>query len=129
MAYVFLELKLQYNVVLVHSLIISFKNVYLVLMDALVVKIVMIVINVDLIIIFIQQVDYVLKYVVMEKDILLVVMMVIILMEMDVVEIVKYKLDSHVMAVHHKPKIHVHLYCQLKFHSKIEDNQDFMEKL
>ena len=129
MAYVFLELKLQFNVMLVHSLIVNFKNVYLVLMDVLVVKIVMIVINVDLIIIFIQQVDSVLKSVVMEKDILLVVMMVIILMEMDVVEIVKYKLDSHVMVVHHQLKIHVHPYYQLKFHSKIEDNQDFMVKL
>lgn len=64
----------------------------------------------------------------MEKDILLVVMMVIILMEMDVVEIVKFKLDSHAMEVHHQPKIYVHLYYQLKFHSKIEDNQDFLEK-
>jgi hypothetical protein len=98
-------------------------------MDVLVVKIVMIVINVDLIIIFIQLVDFVLKSVVMVKDILLVVMMVIILMEMDVVEIVKYKSDSHVMEDHHLQKIHVHQYYQLKYHFKIEDNQDFMEKL
>ena len=98
-------------------------------MDVLVVKIAMIVINVDLIIIFIQQVDFVLKYVVMVKDILLVAMMVIILMETDVAEIVKSKLDSHVMEDHHLPKIHAHLYYQAKYHLKIEDNQDFMEKL
>jgi hypothetical protein len=114
---------------LVHSLIINFKNVYHVLMDVLVVKIVMIVINVDLIIIFIQQVDFVLKSVVMEKDILLVVMMVIILMETDVAEIVKFKLDSHVMEDLHPQKIHVHLYYQVKYHSKTEGRPDFMEKL
>lgn len=54
MDYVFLELKLQSDAMLVHYLIVSFKNVYHVLMDVLVVKIVMIVINVDLITIFIQ---------------------------------------------------------------------------
>ena len=113
---------------LAHSLIVNFKNVYHVQMDVLVVKTVMIVHNVGLIIIYIQ-VDFVLKYVVMEKDIHLVVMMEIIIMEMDAPMTVKFKLDSLVMEVHPILKICVQLYYQQKFHLKIEDNRDFLERL
>jgi hypothetical protein len=92
-------------------------------------EIVMIVVNVDLIMFFKLKLDYVLKYVVMEKDILQVVMMVIILMVMDVVKIVKYKLVIHVMVDQPTQEIHAQVFYQVKSHSKIKVNQDFMVKL
>ncbi len=53
-----------------HILIVNFKNVFHVLMAAYHVKLVMIVLCADLIILLIQKVDSVFKFVVMEKDIL-----------------------------------------------------------
>ena len=65
----------------------------------------------------------------MEKDMLQVVMMEITLMVMDVVEIVKFKLDTHVMEVHPTQEIFVQVSLQVKYSLKTEDNQDYLEKL
>jgi len=89
----------------------------------------MIVHNVDLIIILMLKVVFVIKYVVMVKDIHLNVMMAITLMVMVAVKIVELKLDFHVLEVHQIQKTHVVQYYQLKSQYKIEDNQDYMEKL
>ena len=89
----------------------------------------MIVLNVDLIIHLILKLAFVLKYVVMEKDILQIVMMEITSMVMDAVEIVKLKSDSLAMEVLQVQKILAVLNYQLQFQFKIEDNQDYSEKL
>lgn len=119
----------QYHVMLQPILIHNFKNVYHVLMDVWVVKTVMIVLNVDLIIHLILKLAFVFKYVVMEKDILQIVMMEITSMVMDAVEIVKLKSDSLAMEVLQVQKIFAVLNYQLQFQFKIEDNQDYSEKL
>jgi hypothetical protein len=75
------------------------------------------------------KVVFVIKYVVMVKDIHLNVMMAITLMVMVAVKIVELKLDFHVLEVHQIQKTHVVQYYQLKSQYKIEDNQDYMEKL
>ena len=67
----------------------------------------MIVLNVDLIIYLIQRVVFVLKFVVMERNIHLAVMMEIILMVMDAARIVMLRLDTHVMVDHQALKIPV----------------------
>ncbi len=115
MVHVYWEQQHQLVVMLVHSLIINYRNVYHVQMDVWVVKIVMIVHNVDLIIILMLKVVFVIKYVVMVKDIHFNVMMVIMLIVMVVVEIVIFKLDSLALEVHQIPKILVLQFYQLKF--------------
>jgi hypothetical protein len=112
-----------------HFMIHNYKNVFHVQMVVFHVKIVMIVNNVDQIISFIKLVDFVLKFVVIIKDILRHVMMVTILMVMDVVEIVKFKWDFYVMEVHQILKMFVLNQFQNKLTFKIEDNQDYLEKL
>ncbi len=73
--------------------------------------------------------DFALKFVVTEKDILLHVMMETILMVMDVAEIVEYKSDFHVMEVLRIQKIcALHQFLN-KLTLKIEDNRDFLERL
>ncbi len=72
--------------------------------------------------------DFVFKFVVTEKDILLNAMMEITLMVMDVAKIVKPKSDSLAMVDLQAQKTPVLLQFQLPFPSKTEDNQDFTEK-
>lgn len=98
-------------------------------MDVSAVGIAMIVHNADQTIICIQEAGFALKSVVMVKGTPQDVMMEITLIMMDVVKIVKFKLDSLVMEDHPTAKIPVPQYCLLKSHSKIEDNQDSSEKL
>jgi hypothetical protein len=74
------------------------------------------------------KLDFVLKFVVMERDILLNVMMVTTLMVTDVQKIVTLRLDSHVMAVHQALKTAVQLFFHLSSQLKTEVNQDFMER-
>lgn len=74
------------------------------------------------------KLDFVLKFVVMERDTLLNVMMETMLMVMDVQKIVTLRLDSHVMAVHQALKTAVQLFFHLSSQLKIEVNQDFMER-
>lgn len=119
----------QYHAMLQPISIRNFKNVYHVLMDVWAVKTVMIVLNVDLIIHLILKLAFVLKYVVMEKDILQIVMMEITSMVMDAVEIVKLKSDSLAMEAPQVQKILAVLNYQLQFQFKTEDNQDYSEKL
>lgn len=71
---------------------------------------------------------FVLKFVVMERDTLLNVMMETTLMVMDVQKIVTLKSDSLVMAVHQALKTVVQLFFQLPFQFKTEVNQDFTER-
>ena len=89
----------------------------------------MIVLNVDLIILLMLKVDFVLKFVVTEKDILQIVMMEIMLMVMDAVEIVKLKLVSHAMVVHLPQKTAALLFFLQPYQLNQEANQDFMERL
>ena len=91
MEFVHWELRFQFLVMLELSLIRNFKNVYHVLMDAWVVKIVTIVPNADLTTHLIQEHLSVLKIVVMEKDTHLPVTMEITSTVMDAVWIVKFK--------------------------------------
>lgn len=74
------------------------------------------------------KLDFVLKFVVMEKDILQTVMTEITLMVTDAVKIVNFKLVSHVMGDLQALKTPVLLQFQLYFQLKTEDNQDYLEK-
>lgn len=71
---------------------------------------------------------FVLKFVVMERDTLLNVMMEIMSMVMDVQRIATSKLDSLVMVVHQALKTVVQLFFHLPFQLKTEVNQDFTER-
>lgn len=71
---------------------------------------------------------FVFKFVVMERDTLLNVMMETTLMVMDVQRIVTLKLDSLVMVVHQALKIAVQLFFQVPSQLKTEVNQDFTER-
>lgn len=94
-----------------------------------VVGIAMIVPNADRIIICIQEADFVLKSAVMVKGTPQDVMMETTLIMMDAARIVKFKLDSLVMEAHLAARIPVPQYYLLKSHSKIEDSQDYLERL
>jgi len=74
------------------------------------------------------KLDFVLKFVVMERDTLLNVMMETTLMVTDAQKIVTLRLDSHVMAVHQALKTAVQLFFHLSSQLKTEVNQDFMER-
>ncbi len=74
------------------------------------------------------KLDFVLKFVVMEKDILQTVMTEITLMVTDAVKIVNSKLVSHAMGDLQALKTPVLLQFQLYFQLKTEDNQDYLEK-
>lgn len=74
------------------------------------------------------KLDFVLKFVVMERDTLLNVMMETMLMVMDVQKIVTLRLDSHVMAVHQALKTAVQLFSHQSSQLKTEVNQDFTER-
>lgn len=110
------------------TLIPNFKNAFHALMVVLHARPVMIVLNADQTTLWMLNQDFVLKFVVMEKDTLLNVMMVTTLMEMDVQKIVTLKLDSHVMVDHQALKTAVQPFFQLPSQLKTEVNQDFMEK-
>lgn len=71
---------------------------------------------------------FVLKFVVMERDTLLNVMMETTLTVMDVQRIVTLKLDSLAMVVHQVLKTVVQLFFQVPFQLKTEVNQDFSER-
>jgi hypothetical protein len=73
-------------------------------------------------------VDFVSKFVVMEKDTLYHVMMEIMSMVTDVLKIVKFKSVSHVMVDHQALKTAAQQFFLQPFLSKAEDNQDFTEK-
>lgn len=88
----------------------------------------MIVLNVDLITSLMPKLVFVMKFVVMEKDILQDVMMEITSMVTDAAEIVMLKSGSHAMEVLQAQKIPAALPYQLPFLLKIEDNQDYTEK-
>jgi hypothetical protein len=74
------------------------------------------------------KLDFVLKFVVMEKDILQNVMTEITLMVMDAVKIVDSKLVSHAMEDLQALKTLVLPQFQLFFQLKTEDNQGYSEK-
>ena len=89
----------------------------------------MTVLNVDQTIFWTQKPLFVFKFVVMERDILQLVMMVITLMETDAAKIVELKSASHAMEVHQTARIFAAQDCQLPLLLNQEDKLDYSEKL
>jgi len=112
-----------------HSLTANFKNVSHALTDVWPAKLVTTALNADLTTLLTLCLDSVLKFVEMERDILLNVMMKTTLMGMVAARIVELKSVSHASAVHQLPEIHAVLFYQLPFQYKTEDNQNFMGRL
>ena len=75
------------------------------------------------------KLDFVLKFVAMEKDILQIAMMEIMLMGMDAAKIATFKSDSHVTVDLQVLKTHVLLFFLQPYQLNQEVNQDFTEKL
>lgn len=104
------------------------KSAFHVLMDAFHARLAMIALNADLTTISMQGLDFVLKFVVMERDTLLNVMMETTLTVMDAARIAKSKSASHVTEVHQLPETHAAPFSHQPFQLKTEVNQDFTER-
>lgn len=109
--------------------ILKLKNAFHALTDASPVRLVMIVLNADLTTPSMPNLGFVLKFVVMEKDTLLNVMMETMLTEMGAVGIAELKWVSHVSEVHQLPETHAVLFYHQPLRLKIEASLDFLERL
>lgn len=118
----------QLNAMSELSSTVNSKNVFHALTDALLARPVTTVLNVDPITLLMPNLDFVLKYVVMERDTLLNAMMETTSMVMDVAEIAELKSAPHATVVHQPPEIAAAPFSHQPFQSKTEVNQDFTER-
>lgn len=97
-------------------------------MDASPARLATIVLNVDLTTLLTLSLDFVLKFVVMERDTLLNAMMETTSIVMDAARIAELKSASHASVVRQLPEIHAAPFSHQPFRLKTEVNQDFTER-